>query len=74
MKKAIEDLTKALEFESNSADILHERGIANFKFKEFDAAVEDLSACVQLGRDNESAYTCLHYLQLVNIRNLRKHI
>ncbi|KAH1223706.1 Suppressor of RPS4-RLD 1 [Glycine max] len=56
---AIEDLTKALEFESNSADILHERGIANFKFKEFDAAVEDLSACVQLGRDNESAYTCL---------------
>lgn len=34
-------------------------GIANFKFKEFDAAVEDLSACVQLGRDNESAYTCL---------------
>ncbi|KAL5168389.1 Suppressor of RPS4-RLD 1 [Glycine soja] len=62
---AIEDLTKALEFESNSADILHERGIANFKFKEFDAAVEDLSACVQLGRDNESAYTCLLCLKLL---------
>lgn len=25
--QAIEDLTKALEFESNTADILHERGI-----------------------------------------------
>ncbi|XP_052736829.1 uncharacterized protein LOC128197942 isoform X1 [Vigna angularis] len=26
MYQAIEDLTKALEFETNSADILHERG------------------------------------------------
>ncbi|KAG4973185.1 hypothetical protein JHK87_030006 [Glycine soja] len=50
---AIEDLTKALEFESNSADILHERGIANFKFKEFDAAVEDLSACLSLSSIGE---------------------
>ncbi|RZB78431.1 Suppressor of RPS4-RLD 1 [Glycine soja] len=69
---AIEDLTKALEFESNSADILHERGIANFKFKEFDAAVEDLSACVQLGRDNESAYTCLVGLALSSIGEYKK--
>jgi len=34
-------------------------GIVNFKFKEFDAAVEDLLACVQLDRDNKSAYTYL---------------
>lgn len=34
-------------------------GIVNFKFKEFNAAVEDLSACVQLDRDNKSAYTYL---------------
>ncbi|XP_061351820.1 suppressor of RPS4-RLD 1-like isoform X3 [Gastrolobium bilobum] len=57
--KAIEDLSKALEFEPNTADILHERGIVNFKFKEFDAAVEDLSACVKLDKDNKSAYTYL---------------
>lgn len=31
----------------------------NFKFKEFDAAVEDLSACVKLDKDNKSAYTYL---------------
>ncbi|XP_021629242.1 suppressor of RPS4-RLD 1 isoform X3 [Manihot esculenta] len=57
--QAIQDLTKALEFEPNSADILHERGIVNFKFKDFDAAVEDLSACVKLDEDNKSAYTYL---------------
>jgi len=34
-------------------------GIVNFKFKEFDAAVEDLSACVKLDKDNTSAYTYL---------------
>ncbi|KAM1073773.1 hypothetical protein TB2_018419 [Malus domestica] len=56
---AIEDLSKALEFEPNSADILHERGIANFKFKDFYTAVEDLSACVKLDKDNASAYTYL---------------
>ncbi|PPS19676.1 hypothetical protein GOBAR_AA00895 [Gossypium barbadense] len=57
--KAIEDLTKALEFDPDSADILHERGIVNFKFKDFDAAVEDLSACVKLDKTNKSAYTYL---------------
>ncbi|KAJ0096832.1 hypothetical protein Patl1_28575 [Pistacia atlantica] len=55
--KAIEDLTKALEFEPNSADILHERGIVNFKFKDYSAAVRDLSECVKLDMDNKSAYT-----------------
>ncbi|KAK7406487.1 hypothetical protein VNO78_08114 [Psophocarpus tetragonolobus] len=68
---AIEDLTKALEFESNSADILHERGIVNFKFKAFDAAVEDLSACVQLDRDNKSAHTYLG-LALSSIGDYKK--
>ncbi|KAK4393437.1 Suppressor of RPS4-RLD 1 [Sesamum angolense] len=67
--KAIADLTKALEFEPNSADILHERdsimilklhaGIVNFKFKDYKAAVEDLSACVEVDKDNKSAYTYL---------------
>ncbi|KAJ0040577.1 hypothetical protein Pint_27946 [Pistacia integerrima] len=55
--RAIEDLTKALEFEPNSADILHERGIVNFKFKDYSAAVRDLSECVKLDMDNKSAYT-----------------
>ncbi|XP_021908254.1 suppressor of RPS4-RLD 1-like [Carica papaya] len=57
--QAIEDLTKALEFEPNSADILHERGIVNFKFKDFNAAIEDLSTCLKLDKDNQSAYTYL---------------
>ncbi|XP_028097634.1 suppressor of RPS4-RLD 1-like [Camellia sinensis] len=34
-------------------------GIVNFKFKDFDAAIEDLSACVKLDKDNKSAYTYL---------------
>lgn len=34
-------------------------GIVNFKFKDFDAAVEDLSACVKLDTTNKSAYTYL---------------
>lgn len=34
-------------------------GIVNFKFKDFKAAVEDLSTCVQIDRDNKSAYTYL---------------
>lgn len=34
-------------------------GIVNFKFKDFNAAVEDLSACVKLDKDNKSAYTYL---------------
>lgn len=34
-------------------------GIVNFKFKDFNAAIEDLSACVQLDEDNKSAYTYL---------------
>ena len=34
-------------------------GIVNFKFKDFDAAIEDLSACVKLDDDNKSAYTYL---------------
>ncbi|GER30947.1 tetratricopeptide repeat protein [Striga asiatica] len=110
--KAISDLTKALEFESYSADVLHERviffcwacctlssqvltyghsfsreylevdilsssgkemlgeqltdnemlssdRIVNFKFKDYKAAVKDLSACVEVEQDNKSAYTYL---------------
>lgn len=34
-------------------------GIVNFKFKDFNAAVEDLSACVKLDKSNKSAYTYL---------------
>lgn len=37
----------------------------NFKFKEFDAAVEDLSACVKLDTDNKSAYTYLVSLDIL---------
>uniref|UniRef100_A0A0E0Q3C1 Suppressor of RPS4-RLD 1 n=1 Tax=Oryza rufipogon TaxID=4529 RepID=A0A0E0Q3C1_ORYRU len=57
--KAVEDLTKALEFEPNSPDILHERGIVNFKFKDYNAAVEDLSTCVKRDKKNSSAHTYL---------------
>lgn len=39
--------------------IFNYAGIVNFKFKDFDAAVEDLSACVKLDEDNKSAYTYL---------------
>lgn len=34
-------------------------GIVNFKFKDFEAAVEDLSSCVKLDKNNSSAYTYL---------------
>lgn len=39
--------------------VIHNAGIVNFKFKEFEAAVKDLSACVKLEKDNKSAYTYL---------------
>ena len=45
--------------ESSLFSIKFDAGIVNFKFKEFDAAVEDLSACVNLEKDNKSAYTYL---------------
>ncbi|KAL3646360.1 hypothetical protein CASFOL_011540 [Castilleja foliolosa] len=72
--KAIADFTKALELEPNTDDILHERGalyyrydhvsencagIVNFKFKDYKAAVKDLSACVEVDQDNKSAYSYL---------------
>lgn len=34
-------------------------GIVNFKFKDFTAAVKDLSTCVKLDKSNKSAYTYL---------------
>ncbi|KAI8032623.1 Suppressor of RPS4-RLD 1 [Camellia lanceoleosa] len=34
-------------------------GIVNFKFKDFHAAIEDLSASIKLDKDNKSAYTYL---------------
>lgn len=40
-------------------NIPYNAGIVNFKFKDFDAAVEDLSACVKLDNDNKSAQTYL---------------
>ena len=42
-----------------SLNIVHDSGIANFKFKDFYTAVDDLSACVKLDKDNTSAYTYL---------------
>lgn len=41
-------------------------GIVSFKFKDFNASVEDLSTCVKHDKDNASAYTYLvsvHHLQ-----------
>ncbi|KHN12971.1 Protein STIP1 like [Glycine soja] len=81
---AMADFSKAIEFNPSAGEAWKRRGqaraalggvcggIANFKFKEFDAAVEDLSACVQLGRDNESAYTCLVGLALSSIGEYKK--
>ncbi|KAI8011689.1 Suppressor of RPS4-RLD 1 [Camellia lanceoleosa] len=34
-------------------------GIVNFKFKDFHAAIEDLSASIKLDKDNKSTYTYL---------------
>ena len=42
-----------------SLEFLLNSGIVNFKFKDFNAAVEDLSACVKLDKNNKSAYTYL---------------
>ncbi|KAI3764613.1 hypothetical protein L2E82_14624 [Cichorium intybus] len=68
---AIADLSKSLEFEPDSTNILHERGIVNLKVKDFYAATVDLSACVKLDKDNESAYTYLPrlYHQLFQIHH-----
>jgi len=38
-------------------------GIVSFKFKDFNASVEDLSTCVKLDKDNASAYTYLVSVQ-----------
>jgi lipoprotein NlpI len=61
-------LTKALVFEPNSPDVLHERGIVNFKSKDFTAAVKDLSICLKQEKDNKSAYTYLVRLFSIVIR------
>lgn len=42
-------------------------GIVSFKFKDFYAAVEDLSACVKLDKNNTSAYTYLVSIQDLNL-------
>ena len=36
-------------------------GIINFKFKDFEAAVADLSTCVKLDKENKSAYTYIYF-------------
>ncbi|XP_043709211.1 suppressor of RPS4-RLD 1-like [Telopea speciosissima] len=69
--EAIEDFTKALEFEPNSSDTLHQRGMLNFKLKDYNAAVEDLSSCVKLDKDNKSAFTDLG-LALASIGEYRR--
>lgn len=38
-------------------------GIVNFKFKDYEAACEDLSACVEVDDLNKSAYTYLVRIQ-----------
>lgn len=40
-------------------------GIVNFKFKDFNAAIEDLSTCLKLDKDNQSAYTYLVSMKLL---------
>ena len=42
-----------------SVEFVLNSGIVNFKFKDFNAAVEDLSSCVKLDKNNKSAYTYL---------------
>jgi hypothetical protein len=42
-------------------------GIVSFKFKDFYAAVEDLSTCVKLDKNNTSAYTYLVSIQDLNL-------
>lgn len=34
-------------------------GIVNFKFKDFNAAVDDLTRCINRDKKNKSAYTYL---------------
>uniref|UniRef100_A0A0D3A3L0 Uncharacterized protein n=1 Tax=Brassica oleracea var. oleracea TaxID=109376 RepID=A0A0D3A3L0_BRAOL len=56
--EAVEALTRALELEPKSPDILHERGkYFNFRSKDFTAAVKDLSICLKQEKDNKSAHT-----------------
>lgn len=53
-------LTNTKERKGKIGDmILKIAGIVNFKFKDYNAAVEDLSSCVRLDKDNKSAYTYL---------------
>jgi tetratricopeptide (TPR) repeat protein len=52
-------LTKAMELEPGSADLLHERGIVYYKLKDFGAAVNDLQECVVLDPKNKFAYNYL---------------
>ncbi|OMO73101.1 Tetratricopeptide-like helical [Corchorus olitorius] len=40
--------------------------IVNFKFKDLNAVVEDLSSCVKVDTNNKSAYTYLFYQDLAN--------
>jgi hypothetical protein len=71
---SLEDLSKAIKLEP-TPDLLHERGVVNFKLKNFFAAIEDLKGCRS---SSCGAYTPglndIHALQqLVTIPGLESH-
>ncbi|KAG0562763.1 hypothetical protein KC19_9G169700 [Ceratodon purpureus] len=56
--EALEDLSKAIKLEP-TPDLLHERGVVNFKLKNFFAAIEDLRGCLAQDADNKHAHNYL---------------
>lgn len=54
--RAIEDYTRALEFNDNFADAYHNRGYAYYQKSEFDHAIEDYNQAIQLKKDNVLYY------------------
>lgn len=56
--QALEDLSRAVQLEP-TPDLLHERGVINFKLKNFFAAIEDLKGCLAQDTHNKHAYNYL---------------
>jgi tetratricopeptide (TPR) repeat protein len=56
--EALEDLSKAIKLEP-TPDLLHERGVVNFKLKNFYAAIEDLKGCLAQDAENMHAHNYL---------------
>uniref|UniRef100_A0A0D9WUT7 Uncharacterized protein n=1 Tax=Leersia perrieri TaxID=77586 RepID=A0A0D9WUT7_9ORYZ len=60
LDSAISDFTKAIQSNPSAGEAWKRRGqarIVNFKFKDYNAAVEDLSICVKRDKKNSSAHT-----------------